>query len=293
MKQLLFILIASISFFCHGQESSFTRYQKSGNSLLWEISGKNLTRPSYLFGTFHLLCKDDIHFSNILEKSLKNSQSLYLEMDLDDPQNTWGALSLMNMKNGQILKDLYTPDEYARLKRFFSDSLELPMTMIEHWKPILITTLLYPKMMACKTIDGIEQELMALAKKEKKEIKGLETMAFQSAVLDQIPYTVQAKELLNTIDSINDYKQKFNEWRSIYISQDLKKIETSFEQEPNFEEDKALMLDNRNENWIKKIENILINENVFIAVGAAHLVGEKGLIALLKAKGYTLKAIKN
>jgi uncharacterized protein YbaP (TraB family) len=293
MKAFYFFLIVSICISCRAQQSNKIQYQKSDNSLLWEISGNRLSQPSYLFGTFHLMCKEDIRFSENLKKCLTNSQSLFLELDLDDPQNTLGALALMNMKNGRSLKNLYNAEDYERLERFFLDSLQMPLMMLQQMKPVFLTSLLYPKMMNCNSVDGIEQELMILAKKQNKEIKGLETMAFQSAIFDQIPYTTQAKELLNSIDSINEYKQKFIEMQSIYTSQDLQKMELSFADEPGFEEDKAVMLDNRNLDWIKKLEKILKEENIFIAVGAGHLVGKKGLIALLKAKGYTVKPIKN
>ena len=78
-----------------------------------------LSKPSYLFGTFHLMCKEDIHFSKELKQAVKNAEEVYFEMDLDDPANTLGAMFVMNMKDGKSLKDLYTEDEYKRLNKFF------------------------------------------------------------------------------------------------------------------------------------------------------------------------------
>ena len=73
----------------------------------------------------------------------------------------------MKMKNGQSLKDLYTEAEYNRITHYFLDSLEMPITLFAQIKPVFLTSLLYPKMMPCKTVDGIEQELMILAKQKK------------------------------------------------------------------------------------------------------------------------------
>jgi hypothetical protein len=240
------------------------------------------------------MCKDDIKFSNQLKTAVKNASEVYFEMDLDDPANTLGAIFFMNMKNGKSLKDLYTEPEYARLKSFFEDSLGMPLTMLQRVKPNFLEALIYPKMMPCKTISGIEEELMKIAKADKKEIKGLETMAFQASVFDSIPYEEQAKELLSTIDSMSINKENFDTMLTIYKTQQLSAIENLFtKSEFGMEENRDLLLDNRNKNWVEQLNKILPEKNIFIAVGAGHLVGDKGLISLLKKAGYTLRPLLN
>jgi hypothetical protein len=240
------------------------------------------------------MCKEDIKFSNELKLALKNAQEVYFEMDLDDPANTLGAIFFMNMKDGKALKDFYTETEYTRLKTFFKDSLGMPLTMLEHMKPNFIEALLYPKMMPCKTMSGIEEELLKIAKQEKKEIKGFETIAFQASVFDSIPYESQAKDLLKTIDSMQVYKIYFDSMLHVYKTQQLSAIENMFtKSEFGMDENRDLLLDNRNRNWVEQLNKILPEKNIFIAVGAGHLVGEKGLIALLRKAGYTLRPLLN
>ena len=101
-------------------------------------------------------------------------------------------------------------DEYKKVESYFKDSLGMPMMLFQSMKPYFLVALLYPKMMNCKTASGIEEELMSLAKENKKEIKGLETMQFQASVFDSIPYEWQAKELLKNIDSFSLYKNEFD-----------------------------------------------------------------------------------
>ena len=96
-----------------------------------------------------------------------------LEMDMDDPANTLGALFYMNMNDGKTLKDLYTPEEYARVEHFFKDSLKTSMMMLQKMKPNFLQALLYPKMMPCKTMSGMEEAIMQLTKKDKKRSKDL------------------------------------------------------------------------------------------------------------------------
>lgn len=267
---------------------------KDDNTLLWEITGNGLQRPSYLFGTFHLMCKDDIHLSESLRKAIKATDEMYLEMDMDDPSILLGGMMLMNMKEGKKLKDLYTKEEYNKVESFFSDSLGTPIGMMQGMKPMFLESLLYPKMMACKSLSGVEEELMKLAKDAKKEIKGLETMEFQASVFDSIPYTEQAKDLLKTIDSLPQYRRYFDTMLTVYKNQQLTEMETLFNKsEFGMEENKELLLDNRNKNWVAQLKQIMKAKSVFVAVGAGHLPGKAGVIELLKKEGYTARPLFN
>lgn len=294
LKPITFFLLSiAICNLVKGQSFNKNNYNKDNNSLLWEISGKDIKEPSYLFGTFHLMCKEDIHFSENLSKAFKHSSSLYLEIDLDDPTNTFSAFKYMYMKDGVTLQKLLDSLQYQKIKKFFSDSLHMTMSMIEKMKPAFSSSLVYPFMMTCKTTDGIEMELIKKSKQQEKEIYGFETIEFQSSVFDNIPYKEQATELYNMIDSIDIYKMNFIKMLSLYKSQRLDEIEKSFNDEPGFEEQKAVLLTNRNNNWVSQLKNILSKSNIFIAVGAGHLAGEKGLIQLLKNEGYTMKPVYN
>lgn len=274
--------------------SSNLKMNTDDNTLLWQISGNGLAAPSYLFGTFHLLCKDDINFSNALKQSVTNSHEIYLELDLDDPVTVMSALMLMNMKDGKKLKDLYTADQFKRVSDFFKDSLKTPIGLFQRMKPEFLMALLYPKMMPCNMASSVEEEIMQLAKDTGKEIKGLETMAFQASVFDSIPYEKQAEELLNTIDSLEKSKADFVLMLNAYKNQRLDEIE-KIVNTPEFgaAENLDILLDNRNKNWVQQLKVIMKKNPVFTAVGAGHLVGKNGLIALLRAEGYTVRGLEN
>lgn len=295
MKIFSIILTAFILQSCHAQKIEPLPKNKDNNTLLWEISGKDLKKPSYLFGTFHLLCKDDIHLGTNLQQALKNADEVYFELDLDDPATTLGGLTMMNMPKGVSLKTLYNAEQYARVSKFFSDSLKANLSFFDGMKPMMLEALLYPRMMPCKSPSGVEMEIMALAKKEKKEIKGLETIQFQSSVFDSIPYDVQAKALLKDIDSADKYRIYFNKMMNIYKSQQTGELsafiaDTTFSQGENDD----MLLKDRNVNWVKQLKTtILPKENIFMAVGAAHLFGENGVIALLRKEGYTVMPVEN
>lgn len=294
MKFLYFFLPVLFFQDCKSQPVEKYPYNKDDNSLLWEISGKGITKPSYLFGTFHLMCKDDINLGKNLKEALKNSDEVYFELDLDDMSNMLGALLFMNMRNDTTLRDLYSAEQYKKVESFFTDSLKMPIGFMQKIKPLLLQALLYPKMMSCKSMSGVEEVLMKLAKENKKEIKGFETMAFQASIFDSIPYDVQAKELLKGIDSIADYKKSFDSLLTVYKTQRLSDIEKLFtNSEFGVVDNQEILLDNRNKNWVAQLKNLLHKKGLFIAVGAGHLVGKNGLIELLRKEGYTLRPVEN
>jgi uncharacterized protein len=295
MKIIQFFFLVCTVYSCTAQNSNKNlKTNKTDNTLLWEISGKQLAAPSYLFGTFHLICKDDILISNQLKAAVKATNEMYMELDMDDPSTMLSGMFLMNMKEGNTLKTIFNEAEYKKVEQFFKDSLHTSIGMFKSMKPFFLMSLLYPKMLPCKNISGVEQELMKLAKENKKEIKGLETMAFQAAVFDSIPYSQQAKELLKTIDSLPAYKKYFDTMVNIYKKQQLKEMQNLFtKSEFGMEENQDILLDKRNKNWVAQLNTIMKKESVFVAVGAGHLVGNMGLIALLRKQGYTLRPIEN
>ena len=263
MKSVIIVLGCCIVFYgCKSQNNnSPLKKQHDSNTLLWQVSGKGISKPSYLFGTFHLLCKDDIHFSEQLKSALKSADVIYMELDMDDPTTMLSGLLYMNMKDGKKLKDLYTADEYKKIESYFKDSLGMPMMLFQSMKPYFLVALLYPKMMNCKTASGIEEELMKFAKENKQEIKGLETMQFQASVFDSIPYEWQAKELLKNIDSFSLYKNEFDTMLVEYKDQQLSAMEKLISKS-EFGSDKYedLPLTTRNKNWFGHLKNTMKKE---------------------------------
>jgi uncharacterized protein YbaP (TraB family) len=295
MKHLIIVVIVLFLFAgCKAQTQTKLIKNKNDNTLLWRVSGNGIKDTSYLFGTFHLVCREDIHISEQLKKAIERSHTIYMEMDMDDPSTMLSGMLYMNMKDGKKLEDLYSPEEYERLQNYFSDSLKMPLMLLEKAKPYFLIALLYPRMMNCETPAGVEEELMKIAKESKKEIKGLETMQFQASVFDSIPYEWQAKELLKSIDSFSVYKDEFDKMLAMYKNQQLDSMESMIDKS-EFGADKYgdLLLTDRNKNWVKQLKAIMKNESVFVAVGAGHLLGNTGLINLLKKAGYKVEPLQN
>ena len=287
--RVLFVFIS-----CTAQDQKEWAINKDNNTLFWKVSGKDLKKPSFLYGTFHLLCEEDIHMSDPLMNAISAVDTIYMEMDMDDPTMMLSAMMYMNMKDGKTLKDLYSPEEYKRLESYFSDSLKMPMMLFQKMKPYFLVALLYPRMMDCPTPSGVEQEIIKLAKDAKKEINGLETMQLQASVFDSIPYEWQARELMNNIDSFPKYKKEFDGMVKMYKNQQMDSLEkTISKSEFGGEEYSEFLLGNRNRNWVEQLSTKMNKSSLLVAVGAGHLPGKDGLIDLLRKEGYTVEPLKN
>ncbi len=271
--------------------------QNANNTLLWRISGKNLTKPSYLFGTIHLLCADDIVLSDSLKRAIEKSDKVYLELDMDNILEMLSVVNKMKMRNDTTLADLLTPAEYQKVKDFFATQKSvLPFSMLEKYKPMLTASTIMQSSIACDNAVAMEQLIMREAKKQGKGIKGLETMAYQISIFDSIPYKVQAKQLLSYVENYNkkEDSEEFKEMTDAYRKQQLSKLEElSMKEEAGFENFTNLLLYNRNINWVKKLQDLMTGNALVIAVGAGHLPGEKGVINLLRKAGYKVDPVAN
>ena len=264
-------------------------------SLLWEISGNGLKQPSYLFGTMHLLCKNDALMSKEMEKIIAGSFAVYLELDMDNLMELMGVFQHMNMTDGKKLSDYLTEDEVKRVKDWFKKNQPLiPAMMIDKMKPIFLSSMIGEKGFDCEQQDGMEMRIMEEASKNKKEIKGLETMAYQAGIMDSIPYDIQAKDLIKAIDSSSVQDNSLKELVDLYKKQDLEKLDSLMNQtEGAMAKYNDYLLYNRNKNWVEKIKGLIPGHSFLFAVGAGHLPGQKGVINLLRKLGFTVKPVKN
>lgn len=261
-------------------------------SLLWEISGQGLPKPSYIFGTIHLICPADFSLSDSSKMALSRTQQVALEVDMDDPGLMGAMTKTMFMADGKTLKGILSADDYARLHKFYKDSLGMDIITFDRAKPFVMMGPLFNTVLSCQP-QSYEMELMGLASKQKSEVIGLETIEEQMAIFDSIPYVQQAQMLLAMIDSLPNAKSEFRELVDLYKKQDLPALYTlTMKSEFGMDGQDEVMLFKRNNAWIGRISKIIRQKPTFIAVGAAHLGGESGVIALLRQQGYQLRPIR-
>ncbi|TLU98171.1 TraB/GumN family protein [Dyadobacter luticola] len=261
------------------------------NSLLWEIKAPGIARPSYLFGTIHLICPADFSLSDSLKASLAKTQQVAMEMDMDDPGMMMAMMKSMNMREGNSLKTLLSEQEYAKLNQFYKDSVGMGLQMFEKAKPFILMGPLFNAILSCQP-QSYEMSLVDLAAKQKSEVIGIETLDEQMAIFDSIPYKDQLKTVMSMIDSMPSARQEFKQLIDLYKSQKINDLYSmTMKSDFGMEGNEEIMLFARNKKWIPRIQKIMAGKPTFFAVGAAHLGGEKGVIALLRQQGYKVRAV--
>lgn len=268
-------------------------YAQESKSLLWEISGNGLKQPSYLYGTIHSICEKDFLLTDATQKAFEKSQQLYLEIDMDDPSLMSEIQKSMFMTDGTTLKKLLSESDYKKVATFFKDSLQTNIDMIPTIKPFALSSLTMSKLLSCP-MKSYEAVFTSMATAQKKQILGLESVQEQMGAIDKMGYAKQAQVMLvKMVDEWNKGKDEFKSLINAYKQQDLNALLNimlqSSSMDAAFQQD---MLVSRNLAWIPRIKTFIAEKPSFIAVGAGHLGGKEGVIALLKAQGYTLKPVK-
>ncbi len=278
--------------------STLAQKTNDENTLLWKVSGKGLEKPSWIFGTIHMLCEEDANLSDNMIKAIRSCDEVYFEVDMDNMFELIGAMTKMKMKGDTTLQDLLNKEQYEKVKDYFeSKGSMLPFSLLETYKPILAASTLEQGSLPCEATAMMEQVIMGKAKEYDKKIKGLETMAYQAGVLDSIPYKLQAEQLVSYIDKVNKgvvEDKEMTEMFKAYKNQDLKRLEElMLETDAGISSFTDVLLYHRNRNWVNKIKVMLPAKSLLIAVGAGHLPGEKGIINMLRKEGYEVTPVEN
>lgn len=282
------------------QLTSTTQYLEGNKSLLWEISGNGLKKPNYLYGTIHIIPKEDFVSGVTLENKIAESD--YLVMEVPDITNLAALLALKDeIKNpeGKQIKEYVSEGKYDTLISLLEKHKNMDQASFEAtygtMKPFGLYTLIQEIDMS-KDLESYEKYFMEVAYNNNLDVDGLETLKDQMSMFSQISYEDIVDQV---IDGLSESENKeaadsFGEMVKYYKMQDLDSLENMmFKADEMMMSDKyiSMFLFDRNSRWIPKMEEMMTNRKCFFAVGAAHLVGEKGVINLLRERGYTLKPI--
>jgi uncharacterized protein YbaP (TraB family) len=286
MKYLISLLISIILF-------QITLKSQDNNSLLWEISGNGLEKKSYLFGTMHVLPKKDFFINKTIKNTIMKSDVVFFEVNMFGMSlsEKLALVSDVFLKN-TTLENIMSKEEYNNIKQFAKDTLGIKekkfIKKYNKLTPFALNSIFTVKYLG--KIKMYEKEIYKIAKKKKLKIKELETADFQMSLIKDLSYEKQIEYFLD-INSFSEIRTLISLYKEqniygIYESS-IYEIESNEEYKDFFEN----FLIKRNKKWIPIISNNINNNSCFIAVGAAHLPGEFGVIELLKKEGYNVNPI--
>ena len=164
--------------------------------------------------------------------------------------------------------------------------------MFNNFKPIMLISILSEKTQTCSVTESYEQSFMNLALKNKKDIKGLETIEYQMGVFDSVPDNIMVGYLNEMVNDFQKQTTEFQKLVNIYKMQDVDSLFNIAYKGVKELGPETELLTKRNSNWIPVMKTNMQKASCFFAVGAAHLGGDIGVIALLRKQGYTVKPVK-
>lgn len=267
--------------------------ENNGSAILYKVSGHGLSRPSYLLGTFHAICPDDMIAIDKLTGYIDQTDQVIMEVDLDDPAEL-RVMGQSAMMAGKTLYDLYTPGQLARVDAMLKNALGVSAEQVKSVRPAMLAIMVAtsPKLIGCQTA-AVDLLLARVAARGRKQIIGIETVASQLEMLGSTTLEAQARDLYKiAIDpqrSADDVKALM----AVYRAQESEKLyERATFHLKDEKEFQVRLFDRRNIAWIPKIERSIAERSAFIAVGAGHLGGKNGVVNLLRARGYELTPIR-
>ena len=288
MRIILVIAILS-ALSCKTSRKATSTTEKK-NALLWRVSG-NGAKTSYLFGTIHIICAEDFSIGDSLKSAFERSDRMYLELDMDDPKMMMKTAQLSLLKDGSI-RELAGKERFERIERFMKDSVGIPTMLFNRLKPFALMSLMYTKIPGCNRTESYEQKLVDMAKKNRKEVMGLETVEEQFAVFDRIPDTTEIRMVMDMIDDFEGQRRQFAQMTQMYLKRDLEGLGAMIQSSPDMAGMEDVLLWDRNKRWIPLMEKAMSSGPVLFAVGAGHLPGEQGVIGLLRKAGYRVEPVE-
>jgi uncharacterized protein YbaP (TraB family) len=268
----------------HAQEKSF----------LWKVS-KN-EKNVFLLGSIHYLKKENFPLRKSILDALDSSKRLVLEIDLNSASA--GSAQRLTVekalyRDGATLPQNIEQETY-RLAAQRAAQLGIDMQVLNPMKPWFVAL----TMMAIKFqqlgLDptlGVDRYLAARAKDGGIPTSGLETLEFQIGLMDQLSKSDQELMLRETVAELDLLDQNFNQIVQSWLKGDGASLEVlllaSMREYPDLYQ--KIIVD-RNRRWLPQIEKMIAQgDDAMVVVGAAHLVGQDGVIEMLKFRGYNLE----
>ena len=259
----------------------------------WKVAGKG--GAVYLVGSVHLLSSDFYPLPPSLDAAYKDSDLLLEEVDmaeLTDPVSQMALLSKGMLPSSTPLDTVISPTTYALLTKR-AEALGVPAApfkMLKPWMAALTLVQLEWQQAGFDPQLGLDKHFFDRAQSDGKAVQGLETTEFQISLFDGMTAEQQERFLAETLKDLDKETAAVGKIANAWKAGDVAGVERFVLQD--LQNDPLVyqrLLVGRNRTWLPKIEALFSRpRHAFVVVGAAHLVGPDGLVAMLKAKGYQL-----
>ena len=265
-------------------------YATPSEGLVWVVQGTG--GKVYIAGSMHLLRRDRPDLPEAITAAYRESDSLVMELDVDDVDEQAMATQMLgaaSFNDGRTLTAVAGEARWNALQPVLT-ALQFPAPFAATLEPwglsILLTTLEYARLGFDAEV-GVERQLQKLAAGDKKSIAGLETPEFQISLFDSLPLPEQLQLLDMTLSDIADMPTMADDLYLAWRTGDTRRLEDllleGYKAMPKLYDD---LVDQRNRRWVPQVTSLTKKSgDTLVVVGALHLVGDRGLIALLEKEG--------
>lgn len=281
--------------------------------ILYKITGKDAKNASYIIGTYHLADASFTEKIPGLQTALAETEQVYGEVNMENimqPASSQKMTAAMMLPEGQTLKTVLTPEQFGKVSAFAKELMgvgldnDMVFSQLGKMSPRALATqftlLLFMKNSTTpfNPANGLDNFFQMQAKQNNKPIGGLETIDFQIETLyKSTPIERQVEELICLVDNKEYNLMMVQEITKAFYAQDLQAIKKAADEKLNNScdstpEEEETLIYGRNDNWMKLMPSIMAEKPTFFAVGALHLVGERGMLAQLQKAGYTVTPCK-
>lgn len=262
--------------------------------VLYEVSGNGLKDKSYILGSNRLLASGSLTAVTGAFRAYNQSERVVGEIVIDEES----AMSVM-MRYGRAetpIDELLDFEDQMLVDSILRKDIGLGLQAVMMFKPAIIASLwlgavgqtLYPRGNDDEPLDSYFQKMAVI---EGKEVRGLETMEEQIALLLHGSEETQARELVTLMrDGKDKLRIDVDALTKMYTEGDLEGV-AAVEEREYTEAARLELLDGRNEKWLGKLVEMMKEKRCLVVIGAMNMAGNKGLIRALRAKGYIVKAV--
>jgi uncharacterized protein YbaP (TraB family) len=273
---------------------------KISNSVLYKVSGNGLQSPSYFLGTIHMICEDKYKWSEKIDNALKNTKQVAVELDVLDPKISMALGMGMMAKDGKKLSSYFDEEEQAILSKMLKEQMNVTLEQLDPMSPAILVSLFAQQAVKCSNgIESYDVNVLKKAKEYQYKIISLDDAEVQLEVLNSLASDsaefakMKTKIKLQDKDSASIAAEiQFNQLMNLYQEEKIADLEPFFMKNLDFNPTlEKQLLNNRNEDWIGRLEKLMMEESTFVAVGIGHFFGNNSIFNLLKLKGYTIEPV--
>ena len=263
--------------------------------ILWMVQSSQNT--IYLAGSIHVLQKHHYPLHHAFDDAFNESSRVMFEVDLDGLSSPPAQMNMLRKGlylNGESLPNVLSPESYATAKANLT-KLGLNIEDFHRMKPWMTATAVMAlelQKLGFESAYGVDRHFFEKAQATGKAIQGLETVEFQFDLFDKLSPSIQEQFLLQTLEELKSLGTQVSDVVKAWKQGNVQELETLLAGMEEYPELNQALVINRNNDWFPHIEKALQEkEPVFIVVGALHLLGKEGLVAILKEKGYLVKQL--